>query len=105
MGRAYCQGLRGRARIQPRPPLRISIKHLKYETYDQGFSAAAFLQVDPGTDTLSANVRFRYNPREGVDLYLVYNEGWNTRRNLFLPAPPWSRGRTVMLKYTYTFNL
>jgi len=72
---------------------------------DTTFSAAAFLQVDPGTDTLSANVRFRYNPREGVDLYLVYNEGWNTRRNLFLPIPPWSRGRTVMLKYTYTFNL
>ena len=49
------------------------------------------------------NIRFRYNPREGNDLYLVYNEEYNTYRNREIPALPFSDVRTFILKYTYTF--
>jgi len=69
------------------------------------FSASAFIQFNSAANAVIANVRLRYNPREGVDVYLVYNEGLNTRRYRESPALPFSSGRTVMLKCTYTFVL
>lgn len=68
------------------------------------FSATAFIQYNSTTDSIISNVRLRYNPREGTDLYLVYNEGINTDRSGEDPVLPFSSGRTIMLKYTYTFN-
>jgi len=58
------------------------------------FFAMAFIQYNSAIDSVIANFRIRYNPREGVDLYLVYNEAVNSDRN-----------RAIMLKYTYTFNM
>lgn len=69
------------------------------------FSAMAFVQYNSTTDSVSANIRFRYNPREGIDLYLVYNESLNTDRYRNRPVLPFTNSRTVLLKYTYTFNL
>jgi len=69
------------------------------------FSATAFIQYNSAIDAFIANIRLRYNPREGIDLYLVYNEGLNTNRYRQDPILPLSSNRTVMLKYTYTFNL
>jgi hypothetical protein len=54
---------------------------------------------------MAANLRFRYNFREGNDLWIVYNEGLNTDRRRELPVLPITEGRTVLLKYTYTFDL
>ncbi len=68
-------------------------------------SASALVQYNAGAGALGANLRLRYNPREGVDLYLVYNEGLNTERGPAAPRLPLSSGRTVMVKYSYTFNL
>jgi len=68
------------------------------------FSAMAFIQYNSTIDSVDANFRFRFNPREGVDLYLVYNESLNTDRYQFFPALPFTGSRTVLLKYTYTFN-
>jgi hypothetical protein len=49
------------------------------------------------------NARFRYNLREGTDLWLVYNEGFNTVREVAdLPRLPVSSGRTLLVKYTHT---
>jgi hypothetical protein len=62
------------------------------------------VQVDGGSDAVIGNVRIRYNPREGTDIYLVYNEGWNTDRFRRTPVPPALNGRTVLLKFNYTFN-
>ncbi|MGD2091004.1 MAG: DUF5916 domain-containing protein [Candidatus Aminicenantes bacterium] len=71
------------------------------------FSATTFIQYNNTIDTVIANLRIRYSPREGNDLYLVYNEGFNTNRltKEILPPFPFSRGRTILLKYTYTFKL
>ena len=42
--------------------------------------------------------------REGNDLYLVYDEGFNTDRFREVPYRPYSNNRTLLLKYSYTFN-
>jgi hypothetical protein len=68
------------------------------------FSAAAFVQYSTVENAVSTNVRLRYNPREGIDLYVVYNDGWNTDRFGELPTLPLSTGRTLLVKCTYTFN-
>jgi len=68
------------------------------------FSAAAFVQYSSADKALTANVRIRYNPREGTDLYIVYDDGANTHRLSQAPMLPRSMGRTLLLKYTYTFN-
>ena len=68
------------------------------------FSATAFIQYNSAIDAVIANIRLRYNPREGIDLYLVYNEGINTDRYRQDPTLPFTSNRTVMLKYTYTFS-
>lgn len=50
------------------------------------------------------NARFRYNPAEGNDLYIVYNEQFNADRRRELPVRPLSRNRALLAKYTYTFT-
>jgi hypothetical protein len=69
------------------------------------FSAAAFIQYNSAISAVIANVRLRYNPREGVDFYLVYNENFNTDRFREQPTLPLSSSRTLLVKATYTFNL
>ncbi len=67
-------------------------------------SASALVQYNGSDDTVGANLRFRYNPREGIDLYLVYNEGANTDRLGKVPVPPRSSGRALYAKINYAFN-
>ncbi len=68
------------------------------------FSASALVQYNGADDAVAANFRLRYNPREGTDVYLVYNEGWNTDRLERTPEPPLSNGRALYVKVNYTFN-
>ena len=67
-------------------------------------SFAGFVQYNTAVDAVVANVRFRYNPREGVDFYLVYNEGVNADPYSRIPNLPLSDSRTLMAKFTYTFG-
>ncbi len=69
------------------------------------FSAAAFVQYNSAAEALIANIRIRFNPREGNDLYIVYNEALNTNRYREIPNLPLTSNRALMLKYTYTFNI
>ena len=68
-------------------------------------SLSAFVQYNSAIDGVLGNIRFRYNPREGNDFYLVYDERLNTSRKQSETAMPRSAGRTILLKYTYTFRL
>jgi hypothetical protein len=68
-------------------------------------SLASFIQYNTAVNRVIANVRFRYNPREGNDFYIVYDEGLNTNLHRQTPELPFSTGRTILLKYTYTFVL
>lgn len=70
------------------------------------YSISGFLQYNSSGDLLIGNLRFRYNPRQGNDFYLVYNEQLNADRSVSLNHPrlPLTNSRTILLKYTYTFN-
>lgn len=74
-------------------------------TFTTKLSASAFVQYNGAEDVVVANLRFRYNPREGNDLYIVYNHGVNTNRYRELPHRPFTDNRAIMIKYTYTFNV
>ncbi len=73
--------------------------------FNTRFSLSAFVQYNSDTGIIGSNVRFRYNPREGNDLWLVYDEGTHTDRQRDIPHRPSLAARTIMLKYTYTFRL
>lgn len=68
-------------------------------------SSSAFVQFSNTERALTLNMRIRYNPREGNDFFIVYNEGLNTEGEKGLPFPPQTRDRTLLLKYSYTFVL
>lgn len=68
------------------------------------YSLQSFVQYGSLSDNLAANIRFRYNPREGIDLYLVYNEAVNTNRFDYSPIRPLSQARTLLVKYTHALN-
>lgn len=67
-------------------------------------SLSAYIQYNTAIDKVVTNIRFRYNPREGNDFYIVYDEGMNSNLSRETPRLPFSTGRTLLLKYTYTFR-
>lgn len=71
---------------------------------DNHLSANLLTQYNSADDDASINARFRYHFSEGNDLWLVYNEGFNTDRDVFMgPRLPLSQSRAFLVKYTYTF--
>jgi len=71
---------------------------------DTHLSLSTLAQYNSTIDRLSVNARFRYHFREGVDLWVVYNEGYFMgRTNGRDPVRPWSAGRALMVKFSHTF--
>lgn len=68
-------------------------------------SASAFIQYNSANNGTMSNFRIRYNPREGNDFFIVYNEGRNADLKRETPYLPQFSERTLLLKYTYTFIL
>jgi hypothetical protein len=68
-------------------------------------SASTFVQYNTLNAAFIANFRLRYNPREGNDFYIVFNEIRNLKPELETPQPPKLGNRTILLKYTHTFIL
>lgn len=64
-------------------------------------------QYDSDGRRFGANLRFRYNPREGTDLYFVLNQNMNTNTSAsnLIPHPPVSDNQSVIIKFVRTFNL
>jgi hypothetical protein len=85
----------------------VLISRLRLGTaLNREISATAFVQYNSSARILTPNVRVRYNPREGSDLFVVYNEGLRTSLDPeagVMPAAPRSQFRSVQVKYTYTF--
>ena len=73
--------------------------------FTTALSASAFVQYNSVENNFSSNIRFRYNPREGNDFYIVFNEERNTYRSIEDPWLPVFNNRSILLKYTYTFTL
>jgi hypothetical protein len=74
-------------------------------TLSTKFSILTYVQYNGAEDLAIGNIRIRYNPREGNDLYVVFNELLNTDREGKIPYPPQSGARALLIKYSYTFNL
>ncbi len=123
-----------RATVQLRPTLRVSkhleltgsyqFDHIAFPDRDQSFdvhlarlriqtalntqfSTNAFIQYNSTIDAFTSNIRFRYNFREGNDLWLVLNHGMNTDRDrdYLSPRLPITDNSTLLVKYTHTFKL
>lgn len=69
------------------------------------FSVNTFIQHNTADHSVLTNLRLRFNPSEGNDLYFMFNEGRNTSLTRQEPYLPLYNTRSVMVKYTYTFNL
>jgi len=68
-------------------------------------SVTSFVQYNSASDTAVLNFRLRYNPREGTDLYVVYNHGLNTDQFAYSPVRPLTDSGTLLVKYSKTFTL
>ncbi len=67
-------------------------------------SALSLIQYNSTQNTVTANFRFYYNPREGNDFYIVWNEGLTTDRYSFHPVRPLRNERTILIKYAHTLS-
>jgi hypothetical protein len=65
-------------------------------------SASVLLQYVNTYDELIGNFRLRYNPREGNDFYLVYNDFRSIDIRNSVPVKPSFFNKTIMVKYTHT---
>jgi hypothetical protein len=72
-------------------------------TFTTKLSLLMFFQYSSNDKFGVNNIRFRYNPREGNDLYIVYNDTYNTHLQREIPNLPFSEMRKILIKYTYTF--
>lgn len=68
-------------------------------------SASVLLEYVNTEDELIENFRLRYNPCEGNDFYLVYNDFRGIDNRYTIPVPPPFFNKTIMVKYTHTFIL
>ena len=66
---------------------------------------SSFIQYNSLDRVYLGNIRFRYNPREGNDLFIVYNSDLNADRSLENPILPVSNQQSLLVKYSYTFSL
>ncbi len=123
-GTIYSFGLEPGWNIGSALQLALTYDHnfLKFKNRNQSFSGAvagfkalvmintklslsSFIQYNSADNNLSSNFKFRFNPREGNDFYIVFNEGRSTYRNIESPRLPLFNSRSLLLKYTYTFTL
>ena len=70
------------------------------------FSANAFIQTSNVSEKIGANIRLRYNFREGQDFWLVVNQSgtqpWANRYENEIRLPTYDQ-RSILVKYTHTF--
>lgn len=74
--------------------------------FNTKLSVSAFVQYVNTSKDLVSNVRLRYNPSEGNDLYIVFNDARRMGSSAGVtPVPPSFYNNTVMVKYTHTFTM
>lgn len=73
--------------------------------FNNKLSVNALVQYSNIAHGLITNIRLRYNPKEGNDFYLVFNEGRNIELDRESPKLDPIANRGILIKYTYTFVL
>ncbi|GAB5410490.1 MAG: hypothetical protein BalsKO_28550 [Balneolaceae bacterium] len=74
-------------------------------SYNVKWTASTFVQVNSLNEISAINFRLRFNPLDGNDFYLVYNETLNNNPGSQLPRLPISENRALLVKYVHTFRL
>lgn len=74
--------------------------------YNTKLSVSSFIQYNSVNRMMIGNLRLRYNPKEGNDFFLVYNETHPGSNYSFGDAAsvPFLN-RMILLKYAYTFKI
>ncbi|HET6244461.1 MAG: carbohydrate binding family 9 domain-containing protein [Bacteroidetes bacterium] len=70
-------------------------------------SMKALVQYDDMSNNFGSNFRFRYNPREGTELFIVINHGVNTMRQPMQPLNqelPLIANQSVIVKFIRTMD-
>ncbi len=65
-------------------------------------SLNSYLQYDTRAEQIGWNLRFRFNPTEGTDLFMVYNHNVNTDRNALSPRLPFTDNQIFIVKFSKT---
>ncbi len=73
--------------------------------FNTKLSISTFVQYNSDIKSFLGNVRLRYNPREGVDFYIVFNDDVNTDRDRDFLTYPIHNQRSILLKYTHTLRI
>ncbi len=74
-------------------------------SFSSKFSIKLLAQYDDDSNSFGGNLRIRYNPREGDDLYIVFNSAVNTNRLEAKPKLPLIDQQAIVIKYSKTFGL
>ena len=69
------------------------------------FSVKLFTQHEDISKEISSNLRIRYNPKEGTDLYIVFNQGLNMRRDIFEPHKELIKEQAITVKFIKTIGV
>ena len=73
--------------------------------FNTRISLKILTQFDQLSNTISTNLRMRYNPKEGTDLFIVLNQGLNTNTDRLSPKLPLMDNQAVIVKFLKTFVL
>ncbi len=71
--------------------------------FSSKLSVKLLMQLDDLSNQISNNLRIRYNPQEGTDLYIVFNQGLNEDRIRLTPHLPVVNTQAVTVKFVKTF--
>lgn len=74
-------------------------------TQSSKFSIKLLAQYDDNSNSLGGNLRIRYNPKEGTDLYIVFNSALNVNRLDVKPKIPLFDQQAIVVKYSIAFGL
>lgn len=72
--------------------------------FNSSSSIKLFLQYDNKNEVFSNNLRLRYNPSEGTDLYFVYNSNFNADRESEDVVKPRLKNQAVIMKFSRTLT-
>lgn len=73
--------------------------------FSSKLSVKILSQYEDISHQLSSNLRIRYNPQEGTDLFIVINQSLNAMRSQLDPTPPLVSAQAVTVKFLKTFAL
>lgn len=74
-------------------------------SFDVKWTVSSFAQYNSRTDLWAINSRLRFNPKDGINLYLVYNGNFNVNTESLVPRPPSTASSLFVVKYSHTLFL